>query len=114
VHDVVNVPMHNPGPMPDKPDLVHVEIFGQSYAVKAGGDPAYVETLAASVDKQMKDVSRASGAVDGYHALEALCVARDGYGNLEPTFLMRGSDSPRGEHASASRKPEARLRAPTW
>jgi cell division protein ZapA len=50
--------------MPDKPDLVHVEIFGQSYAVKAGGDPAYVETLAASVDKQMKDVSRASGAVD--------------------------------------------------
>lgn len=34
-------------------------------------------------------------------------------GNLEPTFLMRGSDSPRGEHASASRKPEARLRTPT-
>jgi cell division protein ZapA len=48
----------------DKPSLVHVEIFGQTYAVKAGSDPGYVENLAASVDKQMKDVSRASGAVD--------------------------------------------------
>jgi cell division protein ZapA len=50
--------------MADKADLVHVEIFGQTYAVKAGGDPGYVEKLAASVDEQMKDVSRASGAVD--------------------------------------------------
>ena len=50
--------------MADKADLVHVEIFGQTYAVKAGGDPAYVQKLAASVDEQMKDVSRASGAVD--------------------------------------------------
>jgi cell division protein ZapA len=50
--------------MAEKADLVHVEIFGQTYAVKAGGDPAYVERLAASVDQQMKDVSRASGVVD--------------------------------------------------
>jgi cell division protein ZapA len=50
--------------MSEKADLVHVEIFGQTYAVKAGNDPAYVERLAASVDEQMKDVSRASGAVD--------------------------------------------------
>jgi cell division protein ZapA len=50
--------------MSEKADLVHVEIFGQTYAVKAGSDPAYVERLAASVDEQMKDVSRASGAVD--------------------------------------------------
>jgi len=50
--------------MADKANLVHVEIFGQTYAVKAGGDPGYVESLAASVDEQMKDVSRSSGAVD--------------------------------------------------
>jgi cell division protein ZapA len=48
----------------DKPSLVHVEIFGQTYAVKAGSDPGYVEKLAASVDEQMKDVSRTSGAVE--------------------------------------------------
>jgi cell division protein ZapA len=50
--------------MAEKPNLVHVEIFGQTYAVKAGTDPGYVESLARSVDEQMKDVSRASGAVD--------------------------------------------------
>jgi cell division protein ZapA len=50
--------------MSDKANLVHVEIFGQTYAVKAGTDPGYVEKLAAYVDEQMKDVSRASGAVD--------------------------------------------------
>jgi cell division protein ZapA len=48
----------------DKPSLIHVEIFGQTYAVKAGADPAYVEKLAAFVDEQMKEVSRATGAVD--------------------------------------------------
>ncbi len=50
--------------MAEKPSLVHVEIFGQTYAVKAGDDPGYVEALAKSVDEQMKEVSRASGAVD--------------------------------------------------
>ncbi len=50
--------------MADKPSLIHVEIFGQTYAVKAGADPAYVETLASFVDGQMKEVGRATGAVD--------------------------------------------------
>jgi cell division protein ZapA len=50
--------------MSDREDLVHVEIFGQTYAVRGGEDPAYVERLAAYVDEQMKEVSRASGAVD--------------------------------------------------
>jgi cell division protein ZapA len=50
--------------MAEKTSLVQVEIFGQTYAVKAGGDAAYVKKLAAFVDEEMKDVSRASGAVD--------------------------------------------------
>jgi cell division protein ZapA len=64
---------------PDKPNpnLVHVEIFGQTYAVKAGADAGYVESLAAFVDGRMKDVSRASGAVDSLRiaVLAALNVA---------------------------------------
>jgi cell division protein ZapA len=48
----------------DKPSLVHVEIFGQTYAVRAGTEPGYVEQLAAFVDEKMRDTSRASGAVD--------------------------------------------------
>jgi cell division protein ZapA len=50
--------------MAEKPNLVHVEIFGQTYAVRAGTDAGYVERLAAFLDEQMKDVSRSSGAVD--------------------------------------------------
>jgi len=50
--------------MTDKPSLVHVEIFGQSYAVRAGTDPGYVEALASHVDAQMREVGRGSGAVD--------------------------------------------------
>jgi cell division protein ZapA len=50
--------------MADTSNLVHVEIFGQTYAVKAGADPGYVEALAAFVDGQMKDVSRSSASVD--------------------------------------------------
>jgi cell division protein ZapA len=63
--------------MAEKASLVHVEIFGQTYAVKAGDDPAYVERLAAFVDEQMKDVGRASGAVDSLRVavLSALNIA---------------------------------------
>lgn len=51
--------------MPDKPGLVHVEIFGQTYAVRAAdGDSRFVEELAAHVDAQMREVSKTSGAVD--------------------------------------------------
>ncbi len=50
--------------MAEKANLVQVEIFGQTYSVKAGGDAAYVQKLAVFVDEEMKDVSRASGAVD--------------------------------------------------
>jgi cell division protein ZapA len=48
----------------EKPSLVHVEIFGQTYAVRAGTEAGYVEQLAAYVDEKMRDTSRASGAVD--------------------------------------------------
>lgn len=63
--------------MADKPNLVHVEIFGQTYAVKAGADPGYVEQLAAHVDQQMQEVSRTGGAVDSVRiaVLAALNVA---------------------------------------
>ena len=89
--------VHNLKPMPDKADLVHVEIFGQTYSVKAGGDPAYVEKLAASVDQQMKEVSRASGAVDSLRVavLTALNLAD------ECARLRREVDEARRESRSA-------------
>jgi cell division protein ZapA len=50
--------------MAEKPNLVPVEIFGQTYTVRAGADPGYIESVAAHVDQQMRDMSRTSGAVD--------------------------------------------------
>jgi cell division protein ZapA len=63
--------------MPDKPALVHVEIFGQTYAIRAGTEPGYVEALAAYVDGQMKEIGRSGGAVDSLRVavLAALNVA---------------------------------------
>ena len=65
--------------MTDKPDtsLVHVDIFGQTYTVRAGTDAGYVEKLAAYVDSQMMEVSRAAGAVDSVRiaVLAALNIA---------------------------------------
>ena len=63
--------------MADKDNLVHLEIFGQAYAVRGGEDPGYVEKLAAYVDEQMKEVSRSSGAVDSLRiaVLAALNIA---------------------------------------
>lgn len=63
--------------MAEKPNLVHVQIFGQSYSVKAGAEPGYVEELAAHVDAQMQEVSRSAGAVDSLRVavLAALNIA---------------------------------------
>ena len=63
--------------MADKLSLIHVQIFGQTYALKAGSDPGYVEKLAAHVDEQMNEVGRASGAVDSVRVavLAALNIA---------------------------------------
>lgn len=63
--------------MADKSGSIQVEIFGQVYNVRAGSDPAHVQRLAAHVDAQMRDVARASGAVDSLKiaVLAALNIA---------------------------------------
>lgn len=44
--------------------LVQVEIFGQTYRLRADEDPEYVTTLASFVDGRMREVARQSTAVD--------------------------------------------------
>jgi cell division protein ZapA len=63
--------------MAEKANQVQVEIFGQTYAVQAGADPGYVESVASYVDHQMREVSRSSGAVDSVRiaVLAALNIA---------------------------------------
>lgn len=79
--------------MADKPSQVHVEIFGQTYAVRAGTEPGYVEQLAAHVDAQMREVSRAGGAVDSLRiAVLAALNITDAY------FQLRGRLEQSGSH----------------
>jgi cell division protein ZapA len=61
----------------EKPNLVHVEIFGQTYALSAGADGTYVQQLAAHVDAQMREVGKSAGAVDSLRVavLAALNIA---------------------------------------
>ena len=70
----------------DKAKLVHVEIFGQSYAIRAGAEPGYVEQLAAYVDSEMREISRSGGAVDSVRiaVLAALNIA-------DACFQLRGA-----------------------
>ena len=67
--------------MADKPTDVAVEIFGQTYTVRAGADPGYVEALAKYVDAQMREVSQTAGAVDSMRiaVLAALNIADEAF-----------------------------------
>ena len=63
--------------MSEKPSQLQVDIFDQTYSVRAGGDPEHVKAVAAYVDTEMREVSRASGAVDSVRiaVLAALNIA---------------------------------------
>ena len=90
--------------MADKDSLVHVEIFGQDYAVRGGDDPGYVEQLASYVDEQMKEVSRTSGAVDSLRiaVLAALNIADERF-QLQDEARGCGVASPGGRAAATGR-----------
>ena len=87
----------------DTPNLVHVEIFGQTYTVRAGTDTGYVEKLAAYVDSQMTDVSRSAGAVDSVRiaVLAALNIA-------DECFQLRAQEGESERRAQAKAEVLAR------
>lgn len=59
--------------------LVQVEIFGQTYKLRADEDSEYVQNLAAYVDGRMREVARQTSAVDSMKVavLTALNIADD-------------------------------------
>jgi len=85
--------------MADMSNLVHVEIFGQSYSLRAGEDPAYLERLAAYVDQHMKEVAKAAGAVDSVRVavLAALNIADE----LMQARALGGREEALGRRAAA-------------
>jgi cell division protein ZapA len=91
--------------MAEKGNLVQVEILGQTYAVKSGGDPGYVQKLAAFLDEQMKQTSRDSGAVDSLRiaVLTALNLADECF------RLRREIEEGRSRTSTAGAGPDDRL-----
>jgi cell division protein ZapA len=87
----------------DPPNLVHVDIFGQTYTVRAGTDAGYVEKLAAYVDSQMMEVSRSAGAVDSVRiaVLAALNIA-------DECFQLRAQEGEAERRAEAKAEVLAR------
>ncbi len=60
-----------------EPRVIHVDICGQRYPIRTTLDPAYVQELAAFVDRRMQLASDASPSSDtvGLAVLSALNVA---------------------------------------
>lgn len=50
--------------MAEREKLVQVEIYGQRYTLKGSEDSAYVESLAAHVDRRMREIAGSSSTVD--------------------------------------------------
>ena len=44
--------------MENRPTAIQVEIFGQTYSVRAAGEAEYILDLAAFVDRKMREVIR--------------------------------------------------------
>jgi cell division protein ZapA len=58
-------------------ESVQVEIFGQTYSIKAVNGRKYIEELAELVDARMRDIQKGTGSADGYRIaiLAALNIA---------------------------------------
>jgi cell division protein ZapA len=50
--------------MTTKPTVMQVEIFNQTYSVRAVGDSDYIRELAAHVDRKMREVAEHAPTVD--------------------------------------------------
>lgn len=58
-------------------DNITIQIYGENYSLKAGGDPSYVKKVAAFVDEKMREISSGGKAVttDKVAMLAALNIA---------------------------------------
>ncbi len=50
--------------MENRPTVIQVEIFGQTYSVRAAGEEEYIRDLAAFVDRKMREVAAHAPTVD--------------------------------------------------
>ncbi len=80
-----------------KPNVTQVEIFGQTYSVRAAGDPGYIRELAGFVDKKMREVSEHAPTIDA--AKIAILTAL----NISDEFYQFRSSSKSGSEGDPGR-----------
>ncbi len=68
-------------------NLIHVEIFGQTYPIRAGVEADYLRQLAAFVDQKMREMSQGMVTVDPLKiaVMTALSIADDLHQEKEKT-----------------------------
>lgn len=95
-------------------NVVQVEIFGQTYNLRADGDPTYVQSLAAYVDSKMREVARETKAVDTLRVaiLTALNIADESRRNTpaapaSPTDAATPSNGKAAQRAKEAKSAEA-------
>jgi len=87
--------------------VIQVEIFGQTYNLRADGDPAYVQSLASHVDAKMREVARETKAVDTLRVaiLAALNIADESRRSVPPAAAhARGGKSAESLPADLDRR----------
>ncbi len=76
--------------------LIQVEIYGQSYNLRGEGEAAYIQDLAAYVDRRMRDVADATATVDSLKVaiLAALNIADESRRGriVDPDLAPGGAD----------------------
>ncbi len=60
-------------------NLLSVEIYGQTYNVRAGKDPSYIQSLAAHVNECMQQIAETTNTIDSLKVaiLAALNITAD-------------------------------------
>ena len=43
---------------------IQVDIYGQSYSIKAGANPEYIKNIAGHVDKKMREIAASTPTID--------------------------------------------------
>lgn len=92
--------------------LIQVEIFGQTYRLRAEDDPEYVSTLAEYVDGKMQDVARQTKAVDSLRVavLAALNIADEHLRAQRRAAPAREASPARGPDPALGRRAEELVR----
>jgi cell division protein ZapA len=80
-----------------------VEIYGQLYHIRGGGEPEYVVALAGFVDERMREISAATPTVDTLKVaiLAALNIADRYFAARDQLQALEQSTADRGERMAA-------------